>query len=338
MLKFSILLVTSVTFSSFAQNVHILKIHPIDFIGDPKEFPSDVEQMEAYQGQIYLRSKNDSVITVIDKKGNLLTKIGGLGMGPGELSQGALAIGLYRDHLWVQDVNRRSLLQHYVNGKYVGYLLIQDGNLSSYGIGSNVFAVAEDRIVFPTSPRNKALAEVVFFNGKSQFVGDLLFDQGDEALLRRLPGMNDSYWVYDELRFYSLLRFFPQILVFERDFSLLPGIGITLPLIQNLYEERIINWKPKGPSSKPIPLFYDFKICDDHLYVMASKTFLRINKITGDISDIYRFRGFGPDFSEVDGHFLNFKSFVVLEGGTVILSGAYAWEHDLWYAEIPNFK
>lgn len=327
----SLTLVLSLAF----QERQLLFIEPIDFNDDGVEdaFPSHVSQMESVGQKIYLRSKKAPYVTVMDKTGKIQGKIGKRGFGPGEIDQGILAMAVFGHHLWIQGVNQRGRLQHFHRGKYLGSLPIDSVNISGFSLNSNVFAVSPEAVVYPASPTTGHLAKATTKEGIEIWLGDIYFDRGDINLLRKIPGMNDTNWVFDGHHYFCLFRYYPLLQKYNTDFEQIAAHPIETAYVQEVFAERVTNWEPGAKIKSPLPLFYDLKAKFGDLFFMTLQALIRMDEETGTVTNMYQFQGRGADFPRPWRN-LNLRHFAILDDGTIILSGVFAWGHDLWRAKI----
>lgn len=141
-----------------AQTLTRLKIEPLDFSSeDGGNFPRSVHQMESEGEQIYIRSRKDGAITIIDRPGRILRTIGRRGEGPGEFRGGIHVMADHRGHLYALAWGKRDRLSHFFEGAFQGDIPLHSRNVSFTGPGSNHFAVLGDLVVFPSHPSSGAL-------------------------------------------------------------------------------------------------------------------------------------------------------------------------------------
>lgn len=331
------MLLVTITALFFAyQDRQTLYIEPIDFHdkGVEEAFPSNVRQLESVGEKIFLRCKKDPYVTIMERSGRILGKIGTQGFGPGEIDRGILAMAVYEDHLWLQGANQIGHLNHYVQGQFAGSVPIESVNISVHSRNSNAFAATPEAIVFPASPRTGHLAKVLTKGGEDKFLGELYFDRRDIDLLRKVPGMNDTNWVFDGQHYYCAFRFFPLVLKFNGDFKQIGAYPIDLPYVQDVFSRWVTDWEPGAKIKSPQPVFYDLKTKFGDVFLMTQMALVRMDGGTGDVSNLYRFQGKGPDFA-LPGEYLNLRHFTILDDGTLILAGIFKWNHDLWKVKLP---
>jgi len=318
-----------------SQELHRLQIHPIDLDMETDYFPHVIHQVENVGEEIFIRGKKDPRIFVINRTGKILRTIGKKGHGPGEFSQGVLAMGIWGEQIFAMDVNQRELLLWFSNGAYQNQFKVNSSNSVPFGMNSNTFGVSDEFVVFPVSPRTGHLAAAYTYSGERVAeVGKIQFDKSDADLLEKIPDMNNTNWVYQAPYWYCLFKQFPLIHKYNERFELISGISLEHPRISQRFEE-ILDFDPARFSTAP-PLFFDFKVKNGYLYATMRSTLIQVNIEKETIENMYSFFGRGEGFKGTSQ--LTIHHFTIMDDGLMILSGDFAWGHDLWKAPLPSFK
>jgi len=316
-------------------NAHNLQIKPFDFQNDRNGYHfNNINQMETDGRLIYIASRDAPYIVVLDGAGKLVKKIGRAGSGPGEFGRGILGISVRKRELWALDLDRRNALLGFVDGTYQSRIELHSHPAGMIATDLNVFAFSENEVVFPCSPATGQLAIAYGREGGRQGVGEILFDRRDADLLRRIPAMNDTFWLHDDERWYALFLYYPLIMVYDRNFKPATSFPIDWPDVQNRHA-ALMDWAPEERGDQPRVLFSDVKLHGAYLYVLSGGRLYCMDKTNGALQWAARFVGDAPEFERRRNLTLHF--FCVLDDGRAILGHpALMWDHDLWQVVLPN--
>jgi len=135
-----------------AQDLQRLKITPIDLYNEGNIYPHWVDSITNDGNRIYTSTVQDPFILVLEPDGRVVKTIGREGKGPGEFSDGIVAMSVYKDHVLAL-ATPRDQLSHFVSGEYVGVVKIKPvAHLSVHTHTANTFAFFEDTAVFQAFP------------------------------------------------------------------------------------------------------------------------------------------------------------------------------------------
>ncbi len=310
-------------------------LQPFDF-RQPGEVPlSAISQMESERGRLYLRSFRDSQIAVIDADGNLVTLLGGDGGHPSEFNgQGVLALAVNGADLWAIGFERRQV-RRFTGGQFKTSFRLASYNAFIGHPTSNVFAASDRYVVTPAHPETGHLAAVYQTDGKLvKHVGELL--PFDEATARRLPGINDTFWLRDGENWLSVHKFFPMATRYDGDFRQTAQFEIRTEEINQL-SEKILDFAPNERFNTPNALITDAKIHKGRLFLMIAGRLHETDLADGAVRSITAFYGEGEDFAAVTNPYVTLFFFAFLDDDTLALAHpGMLWNHPLWKAKLPK--
>lgn len=317
----------------FGQEWSRLELRPIDFErNDDAFYLSSINQIESDGTYLYLRSIRETEIMVVTPAGGLVKRIGGSGGHPGEFGkQGILAMTVQGNELWAIDTQFQRV-RRFVGGRYRSSFPLQSFNYYPGYDTSNVFAFSQTEIVIPAGPKTGHLASVIKHDGShARAVGELI--PFSEDLQKRVPGINDTFWLYNQGYWYSIHKFFPLVTRYDDAFKVVSQFQIESKTITKLFE-GIQEFSPNANFNVPPPLFSDAKIHQGDLYLMSKGRLQRIDLKSGEVKSVAVFYGTGPDFAQVTLPNVTVILFAFLDDGRLFLAHpAMLWNHDLWSVE-----
>ncbi len=311
-----------------------LELRPIDFEqNDQTLFLSTINQIESDGKYLYLRSIREPEIMVITPEGKLIRRIGGRGGHPSEFGiQGVQAMTVHGNELWAIDAQLQRV-RRFVDGRYLSSFLLRSFNYYHAPQTSNVFAFSKTEVVVPADPKTGHLASVLKHDGtKVRDVGD--FIPYIEDLQRKIPGINDTLWLYDAGHWFSIHKFFPLVTRYDGAFNVVSQFQIESKTITEMFE-GIQEFSPNPNFNVPLPLFTDAKIHEGDLYLMSKGRLHRIDLESGRVKSVTVFYGTGPDFAQVTLPNVTLFFFAFLDDGRLFLAHpAMLWNHDLWSVKL----
>jgi hypothetical protein len=327
-----------ILFSSFgfAQQQYRVAIQPLDFQQSKDEnfFMANIGQIETDGPLVYLRSIRELEVSVMTPEGHLARRFGGNGGFSSEFGvNGVLAISV-RDGVCLAIDAEQRLVRRFEEGRFQFAFRLHAYNVFATMPSSNSFAFSNQHIVIPTAPATGHLASVYGHDGVfRKFAGSLI--PFDEDLMQIIPGINDTYWLFQGDQFYSIHKFYPIISTYDTAFERTNQFHLSTPAIE-AYLEVFLSFTPLEPGSVPGPLFTDAKIYGGQLYLMSQGVLHQISLEDGTLESQTRFFGTGKDFAHLEDPHVNLYFFAFLPDGRLVLGHpAMLWNHDLWTAQLP---
>ena len=336
---FRVLPFLMITFS-FAADHYVLEVEPFDFqadTGHDVQYLSQIRTMMIREDRLYASSNKEIEMLRLNldtRKGELLGK---QGRGPGERSGYILAIGIFGRDLWLIDINKQDRLLHYRDHVFQKNLHI-DSFPPFSGADVNHLGCSDQWIVVPAMPSTGFLAMAYDHDVKKKLgFGEPLFYEADKELVRNVPMINQTSWVFHEDHWYGVFYYFPMVVKYDASFQKVAEFSIES---QELNERirSIMAFKPKNPTNRAIPLVKDIVIFRGHLYLLAVNYLLQLDLETGETLSMTRFTGREEDFGQRNP--MVFDQFAFREDGTLFLSNVGSidlWNHDLFRIKSPAF-
>ena len=244
-----------------------------------------------------------------------------------------MAIALGDGELWGYGTHNRTM-NGYRNQVFTGGFSIDKVTPGLFGTTSNTFGVSQKHLVVPSPFRTSFLAEIFSKTGESLGpLGEPL--ETNPEILKRNPVVNDTLWQHHGNSWLALFKFFPVLAVFDRNFQPVTQIGLNDPWIDTGFKKLI----SEGFDSSIPPLFSDFKIFENRIYLMCRGKLLQLDAKTGETLSRTTFFGEGLDFGKVAGEPLSFPFFTFLADGSLVLAHPMLlWNHDLWTTKPPSHR
>lgn len=307
-----------------------LYLEPLDLHdGGEIFYLSSIDQIETSEGRVFVRGLRETTLLEIDERGTVLQKLGRKGEGPGEWGKfGVLALGASGDEVWGITPEGRAL--GYQGGQFSGSFSLPPlaWNIS---LSSNEFALSDQFLVVPALGNAGYLATIYDRKGtKVRDLGEpLAFD--DEATTFN-PQLNTTLWTYHNGAYYALFRFYPMLLQVSADFSKIRQIPLDHPDFADAQKGRT-NVDDSPQQYHGAPLFTDFQVGEDRVWVMSSGALYELDLATGRFLEKTRFIGGSSDFGDVQGKVVDLPRFARLPSGKLLLAHpAHLWDHPLWQA------
>ncbi len=316
-----------------------IEVKPLDFVANPQfpdHYPTGVKNLVLNNDLIYIGNEADPYITVIDQSGVIQGVIGQRGGGPGELGRGVLAMTAWEKDLYVVSTSKTLQMTWFRDGVYKHQFHLPSQNIRYVSMNANTFAAANGTVVFPAHPTTERLANAITLD-KQRPIGELLFDKRDIELLRRIPGMNDTNWQYEQGFWYCVFKFHPMIQKYDANFKMVETFNLEDSFTAERHAE-VLEFDQASFTRAP-PLFYDFKVKDGNMYLSLRGGIIMVSP-KGKTKSLFTFYGKGEPFESagIAGvSKLNFPYFVVLDDGNLLMSSfGDSWDHPLWRAKIAE--
>ncbi len=323
------------TVSLYSQEAYRVLLQPLDFQEGREEFYlSGIDQIESDGAHLYLRSLRETEIIVITPEGHLVNKFGGKGGHPSEFGDfGVLAMALRDNQLWAID-SERERVRRFVDGIYEHSFRLTSYNVFFANATANVFAFSEDLVVVPADPNTKHLAAVHRFDGTLvKHVGDHL--PFTEDLARRVPGIHDTFWLYQNGSWFSIHKFLAVVTRYDADFKRVNQFQVESVSIRERLN-HIQDFTSNDKFNVPGALITDVKIHHGDLYLMSGGYLHRVDLQDGTVKSITAFYGTGTEFEEVGPSNVTLFFFAFLDSDKLVLAHpAMLWDHDLWTVNLP---
>jgi len=318
---------------------HKITIEPFDFQDEakPESYVKGMWLLDGTGDTLIFAPLNEPVVLLIEPKSKQIQRVGGKGLGPGELG-GSHPYGVSKcdRYLWVLDHNRKRLTL-FAGGVYQtdfqteGYQLLTGASVK-YSIAHNDMFV-----VVPAYPASGYLAKVYDFAGNVVAkMGEILPIEPD--LLEYNPALNNTVWRYLDNKWYCLFMFRPYFRIYNNQFELEHEVQIIGQEV-DYFEERFQKREKDPAQARVQPFFTDFQVTSKNLFVMCygvlyqmdhkGKLLSKTEFYTDD--ETVALLGYRPR--------VHFNHAVVSPEGRVYLGmfGTYH-DHDLWYVDAPYLK
>ncbi len=317
-----------------AQGLQRLKLTPIDLYDEGDFYPHWVDSIGSSGNRIYTSSVQDAFILVLEPDGRVVQTIGKKGAGPGEFVGGVVAFSVFQDRVLAL-ASPKDRFFHFASGEFVGNLKMKPVSNTIFHTGTaNTFGFAEDVAVFPAFPGTGRLGFAYDLEGRITPVGELLYGKDDIQRLGKHPLINDTLWTYGDGGWFAVFRYENLIHRYDQNFKLVASFRPENPRL-NLIREELANYNSQKLKFPPV-LFKDVTFWDGALYLLSQRTLIRMNTDSGHIEASYDFHAEGEGFEEISGKGLNFKSFAILDDGTLVLGPAFVWDHFLLSCKMPS--
>ena len=332
-----------VNFTLLSQESFTISPTPFNFQSEEAGFEvfytDHYQQMEIQGNYLYLCHRADPFILQIHLDTKEVKKIGSGGQGPGELSRGVLGMAVGPDRIWAIDSQKQKKIIGYSNsGKYLESLTVPKPGPRRFS-ASNSIACNNREVLVPISPGSGKLGMVIQMNGERQTVGELPFprNQMNEDLIRKMPYINQTFWVYDNNFWYAAFPFQPTVLKFDRNLKMVKGYHLEHALVNERFN-AIMDFLPENQGQGAPALVTDMKVFKNRLYVMCVEKYLfQIDLDTGAILSISRFTSVGEN--EQSGP-VAYPLFAFRDNGSLFIGhpiNPKLREHDLYIIENPPF-
>ena len=328
------------TLLSFANDLQKLTIEPFDFQleNDPATYIRGLWGLYIQEDILYIIPKNDPYVLQIDPKTKAMKRIGGKGLGPGELGHSfPWGLSLGESSMWVLDTYR-ARASFYKDGVFHTSFKVKNYQISGSTDPKYAFAHNGLFVVIPAFPASKALANVYDYSGELvQKLGHIL--PLDEEMLKYNPAVNDTIWRFHKGNWYCLFVYRPIIQIYDALFELKKEIQIVGPEV-DLFEERFHQMEVDPLIKAPAPHFTDFQVTSSNLLVMCMGVLYQMDH-QGKVLSRTGFYG-NRDIEAAVGYKprVHFGHAVVNSRGRVYLGaqGEFYFDHDLWFVDAPHLK
>ena len=333
----ALIFVFLVTLSALATEPFRLEVVPYDFqedTGYDVQYLGKMNNIYIRGDELYAFDPHDPRIVRLNlpsREGHL---IGRQGRGPGELVRGVHAVGSYQRDMWVIDSGKKNRLMHFRDDRCHNSFEI-DIFPSISSVCARRLGCSDKQVVVPAMPSTGYLAIAYDQDGKRRAgMGEPLFYEKDRELIRRVPMINLTSWLYHKDHWYGVFLYYPLVVKFDASLKKVTEFDLTHPLLVEKIES-ILDFHPKKVGSHSPPLVYDFTIFDDHLYILAYQYLFRLALETGEIRSVSRFAGSAEHFGEPKA-IMVFDQLAFHQDGTLYLSNQSAmdlWGHDMFYVK-----
>lgn len=310
------------------EGISILNPEPLDFQREESGFDvfyvSRVDEIRSLDGNLVIRGGGDPVLAVLKNQGPSIGLLGESGQGPGEFGMGIMAVEMHGDTIWALDGAKYLRLMRFVGGLYAGDVFLESIKTFAPVNSRNLIAANDEFVVVPAAGHTGNLASVYSVDGKVLDLGELNVSPSEE-LFARIPGINDTSWKYHDGRWYCLFDFFPAFLEYSADFTEERWVSIEDLALTGKHRD-IVDWRPRENFNLPLPIFYDFEIKDDSLYVLSEGGRLtKISVTDGRTQATFMFK--------IGDSTKSFQSFAFWDDRIVLAHPAMLWGHDLWQVD-----
>ncbi len=325
-----------ISWTAFGQDHYRVRIHPLDVqFGQAPFYLESLDQIETDGHQLYLRGVKNTEIYVISPSGTLLKQVGRAGQHPSEFGfSGVLAMAVEGPHLWAIDLEYQRV-RLFTDGEYRRSFPLDSYNVYAQAATSNVFGFSPNQVVIPAAPKSRHLAAVYTYDGDLiQHVGEIL--PFSEEFASRVPGINDSFWLYRQGHWYSIHKYFPLVTRYDASFAVVDQFQVESEVVQQRLD-YIVQFS--STHGYPAPIFTDAKFFGGDLFLMSDGYLHQLDLPSRRIRSITSFYGVGPGFQHLEHSKLTLFSFAFTrEGGLFLGHPALLWDHDLWSAELPQLQ
>lgn len=317
-----------------------LELHPLDFQKDdqPQTYITGLAQIESDGEFLYIAPHMEPSILQLSREGRFIRRLGGKGQGPEELGTfGIRSMSVQRDRTWILDGQKR--VHYFEQGSHQLSWPVASNWVATYAAGAFTLAFDHEHVIIPVHPATGHLAALYNYAGERiRYLGEILPIDAD--LIRKNRALNDTHWARDENFWYCLFKFWPKLLVFDRQFKQVRDVDLTGPEIDycNGVFFGDIETRYKGP---PQAYFRDFKALGAFLYFFCRDALYQLDKRS--LKTVRRYKFFAR--LEQDPHWSgrpqHGEFFTLLnpkekgKGPTLVMGWAHLpWDHDLWTAEL----
>jgi hypothetical protein len=151
------LLLWFTAFSIFAQNKHRLQVEPLDFQSEEHFVTAMISEIEFNGDHLVIQSASEPEFYQISLAGELLSKYGKLGEGPGEFSGAPRGLGALGSRICVIGKNgRRASL--YQDGSFIKMFHLESYLYFSGNCASNAVTFVGNQVIVPCRRTSGALA------------------------------------------------------------------------------------------------------------------------------------------------------------------------------------
>ncbi len=318
-----------------------LEIRPLDFQREdqPQTFITGIAQIESDGETIFIAPHMEPSLLLLSREGRFLSRLGGKGQGPEELgSFGIRSLSVQPDRVWVLDGQKRA--HYFEKGEHQLSWSVKSHWMATYAAGAFTLTFDAEHVIIPIHPATGHLAAVYNYGGQRvRYLGEIL--PIDAELIAKNRAINDTHWARDERYWYCLFKFWPKLLVFDRQFRKVAETDLTGPEIDicNGIFFGDIETSYTGP---PRVYFRDFKVHGESLYFFCRDALYQVDK--RNLKTLRRYKLFArlEEDPTWNGRPQHGEFFTLLDakekgrGPTLVMGWAHLpWEHDLWTAELP---
>lgn len=299
-------------FGCSSYDADIKSIYPLNGTKEFKEgvYLSDTWNIQEYEGNFYLNDYPNDRILITDNYLQLLDTIGKTGNGPGEF-QGAGALFVYNDYIYVQDDGGMRMNVFDLNGVFERTFMLPSINLNW-----TRFAVLNDRIYLQSAIGSGYDMLILDLNGEIIKEINEIQNRPDDMQYRTIFPFQDEI--------IALHRTAPYIERFSDHGELLEIFDLTgIEEMRELWR-HYRNVRGQNNHRNMTILFSDAYISDSLLYILCSgwpgrdeysyiiKLLIGNQKI--EVSNVFKIQGWDPSMSF-------FKSIAVKEKRMIALEG-----------------
>ena len=329
------LILGCIAFSAFAQNKYRLEVEPLDFQSDDQFITPMISEIEFNGEHLVIQSASLPEFYQISLTGQLLSKHGRLGEGPGEFSGAPRGLGAFDHRICVIGKNGKRA-SFYQDGTFVKQFYLESYLYFSGNYASNAVAFVGNKVIVPCRRTSGALALAYDLDDpeKKQKVGRPL--DFDKKILWQKRYLNDTMWTGDGRHAFAAFDYFPLILHFDESLNLVRQYNLDSPHFVNTFEDILEFERIPGKSTHPMPLIQDFQVTPSFFYLLSRTSLFRLARTSGAVVDVFHFYGVGDTFESLAGKNLVFEYMAVINDQKLILGHtAMPWGHDLWQVTLP---
>lgn len=318
-----------------------VQIHPLDFQDEnnPQTFVTGITQIESDGEFLYIAAHREPRLLQLSREGRFLRQLGGKGQGPEELGDyGLRSISVQKDRIWILDGHLR--VHYFERGGHQLSWPVKSYSILGSITGADTLTFDRDHVIIPVHPATGHLAGVYDYGGERvRYLGDIL--PIDTELIGKNRAINGTHWARDENHWYCLFKYWPWLVVFDKQFHQVRAVELSGPEIDfcmGVFFGDIESEYKGGPVQ---PFFPDFKALGKYLYFFCRKTLYQLDKKSLKTFRRYKLFAKLEDDPYWSGRPLGAEYFTLLEpsengkGPTLVMGWAHLpWEHDLWTAEL----
>ena len=305
-------------------------LQPLDIAPESDVYFRSIGQLGSVGNRIYLRGLENPEIVVIDRKGAVLERIGGKGQHPGEFDPGVLAMAVSEGGIWAIDSGMR-WVRLLIGGRYETGFSLTGYNESLAYPTANDFAFSEWEVVLPAAAPQGYAGVVYDYKGEilRYLEREIPFDS---SLPKTIRGLSDTFWLFDDDRWYCLHKYLPWVVVYDRNFEVVSRYRLRSPVLDEGFGQ-VLHFAPDEKMGVPKALITDAEFHRNGLFVMSGGELHQFDPKNGRLVSVTAFYGEGPDFKSVTTPNLTLFFFTILESGEIVLAHpGMLWNHDLWVA------
>ena len=236
---------------------------------NPNTFVRTINHLQVEGDLLYIMEWRDPRVLVLDKSGGFVARIGKTAKEKGEgvmrmKSKGRF--GVFGDLVLIgvkEDVYAYRNFEYQYQFKVPGY-----NPFNTIQPARESMPLSPEHLVVPAYPNKNHLALIYDLNGKRKQTIPVVLEDEDE--LKKNPGLNDTYWLYDrdKREWWAVFKFQPLIMHYNQAFEPIGSIMVTGPHINEM-NQALASFVRVEKSKVPQPYFYDAVLRKGKIYLMT---------------------------------------------------------------------